>query len=94
MTCKLTVKTKINVKSIATIALVIVAISSVATSYGAVSANQNVTPKGSVTGSAGLGVYSNSACTIPLSSISWGNITAGTNVQRTIFLKNTSKAPH
>jgi hypothetical protein len=44
---------------------------------------------GAVSTSANLGVYSNSACTTPLSSISWGNLTAGGNITQTIYVKNT-----
>lgn len=39
--------------------------------------------------SASLGVYSNSACTVPLTSINWGSTGAGGSVTQTIYVKNT-----
>jgi hypothetical protein len=87
---KLNVTKKYNVKAVAVIALVIIGIASVATTYAALIVNQNVSSSGSITVSANLGIYSDSGCTVPLSSLSWGNITAGTNVQRTVYVKNTS----
>jgi hypothetical protein len=43
-----------------------------------------------VSTSAGLAVYSNSACTTSLSSINWGTLTAGGTTTQTIYVKNTS----
>jgi len=37
-----------------------------------------------------LGVFSNSACTTPLTSINWGSLTVGGNKTQTIYIKNTS----
>ncbi len=37
----------------------------------------------------GLTIYADSACTQTLTTISWGNVRAGTNVQRIIYVKNT-----
>jgi hypothetical protein len=48
-----------------------------------------VQTNGQVTTSANLGVYSNSACTAPLSSINWGTLPAGGNITQTIYIKNT-----
>ena len=71
------------------VALVIIGIAAAATTFAAISASQNLASTGSVTVSPGLGVYSDSACTIPVSSISWGSLSAGSNVQRTVYIKNT-----
>ncbi len=35
-----------------------------------------------------MGVYSNSACTTPLTTINWGNLTAGATINQTIYIKN------
>jgi hypothetical protein len=45
---------------------------------------------GTVTTSAGLGVYTTSACTTPLSTISWGSLSPGGTATQTIYVKNTS----
>lgn len=86
---KLSNEKKSSRKLLLIITLLIIAIASVATTFAAITANQNVTTNGSVTVSPTLGVYSDAGCTVPLGSISWGNITAGSNVQRTIYVKNT-----
>ena len=39
-----------------------------------------------------IGVYSNSACTIPISSLDWGTPEPGDIVTRTVYLKNTGNA--
>jgi hypothetical protein len=80
---------KINMQAVAVIALVIIGLASAVTTFAALSASQNVASSGVVAVSANIGVYSDSGCTIPLSSITWGNLTAGTNIQRTIYVKNT-----
>jgi hypothetical protein len=81
---------KINAKALAVIALMIIGISSIAVTLAALTASQNFSSSGTVSNSPNLGVYSDSACTIPLTTIQWGNISAGTNIQRTIYVKNTS----
>jgi hypothetical protein len=42
--------------------------------------------------SARLGIYSDSACTVPLRNINWGSTATGENVSKTIYLKNTGSA--
>jgi hypothetical protein len=39
-----------------------------------------------------VGVYQDSACTQPLSSINWGTLKPGTAANRTIYVKNTGNA--
>jgi len=39
-----------------------------------------------------LGVYQDSACTHPLSSVNWGTLKPGTAANRTIYVKNTGNA--
>src|SRR5665647_3924163 len=81
-------KLKLSI-STSVIGLVIVALALSLTTYAAISTSQNVSSNGQVSTSANLGVYSNSACTTPLSSISWGNLTAGGTSTQTIYVKNT-----
>ena len=75
---------------IAVVALVITGIALSLTTYAAITTSTTVSSTGGVTTSANLGVYSNSGCTIPLSSINWGNLTAGGTITQTIYVKNTS----
>jgi len=55
---------------------------------GLLSATQNV-PAGGTISAINLGVYSDSGCTVPLTSISFGAVTPGTQVTQTLYLKNT-----
>lgn len=50
--------------------------------------SQKIQNAGSVRATVGLGVYSDQACTTPLSSINWGEVTPGQSYSRTIYLKN------
>jgi hypothetical protein len=40
-----------------------------------------------------VGVYSDSACTLNLTSIDWGSVYPGGSVSRTIYVKNTGNVP-
>ena len=40
-----------------------------------------------------VGVYSDSACTLNLTSIDWGSVYPGGSVPKTIYVKNTGNAP-
>lgn len=74
---------------IAVIVLTALAFALVYTSYGAITVNKNLSSSGSVTVSANLGVYSDSSCTTPLTTINWGSPTPGASVVRTVYIKNT-----
>jgi hypothetical protein len=62
------------------------------TTAGLLSVNQTVPSSGTVT-AVNVGVYSNSACTQNLTSLSLGTISPGTSVNRTIYVKNTGNSP-
>jgi len=49
--------------------------------------NRTVTNSGSVK-AVGVGVYWDQACTNAVSSISWGAIDPGTNVNKTVYIRN------
>lgn len=55
---------------------------------GVLTASKSIGSSGSVK-AINVDVYSDSACTLVLSSIDWGTIEAGTSVNRTIYVKNT-----
>ena len=44
-----------------------------------------VTPEPTI----GLGIFSDSGCTIPLSAIQWGTMNPGATIHSTVYLKNT-----
>lgn len=49
--------------------------------------NKTVSNSGSVKG-VGVGVYLDQACTNPVSSINWGTIDPGSNVNKVIYIRN------
>ena len=81
-------KIKLSITT-AVMVLVVIGITLTLTTFAAISTSQNVPSEGTVITSANLGVYSNSLCTTTLSSISWGNLTAGSTKTQTIYIKNT-----
>jgi hypothetical protein len=78
-----------NLKPIIAIVITIIAIATTATTFAVLSSSQNLSSSGSVITSANVSVYSDSACQTNLTTINWGNLSAGANVQRTIYVKNT-----
>ena len=80
---------------VAIILLVTITLTLAATTYAALSTSQSLSSSGSVTiiSTASLGIYSDSACTIPLTSISWGSLTPGGTTTQTIYVKNTGTVP-
>jgi len=58
------------------------------TTFAAITTSQTVPSYGAVSASASLGLYSDSACTIPLSPVNWGTLTPGSAATRTIYVKN------
>ena len=59
---------------------------------GLLTVNQTIISTGTVT-TVNVGVFSDSSCTQPLTSLSWGSISSGASVSRTIYVKNTGNAP-
>ena len=58
------------------------------TTAGLLSVNQSVPTSGTVS-TVNVGVYSDSACTQQLTTISWGSVAPGATVARTVYVKNT-----
>jgi hypothetical protein len=77
--------------AIATIAIIIAVIGLTTSVLSALVASHSISNTGSIT-TVGVGVYSNSACTNAVSSISWGNITPGSAVNDTVYVKNLGSA--
>lgn len=70
------------------IALTLTVVVLVVVTSGLLTANQNV-PAGGTISAVNLGVYSDSACTQPLTTITFGMVTPGTQVTQTLYIKNT-----
>src|SRR3990170_3844661 len=58
------------------------------TTAGVLSINQSIPTSGTVS-TVNVDVYSNSACTQQLTSISWGSVAPGASAARTVYVKNT-----
>jgi hypothetical protein len=67
-------------------------VSNTSSIYGLLSTVSSVGNTG-IVATANLGVYSNSGGTTTLSSINWGYISPGGNVNYTIYVKNTGTVP-
>ncbi len=88
---------------VAIIALVLVVLALSLMAYGTVSDSANIVSSGSITTSSvsvtsntaspSLGVYSDSLCTVPLTSINWGSVSPGGTVTQTIYVNNTGSVP-
>jgi hypothetical protein len=74
------------------ITLLIVAIATTATSVALLSTSQALPSSGKINTSANTGVYSDNACQNTLTTINWGNLTAGAHVHSTIYIKNTDSS--
>ena len=55
---------------------------------GLLTANQTLSSSGSIAG-INLGIYSDASCTVPMTTVSWGTVTPGTQATQTIYIKNT-----
>jgi hypothetical protein len=77
------------------IAISIIGMMLVVTTAGLLSTNQTLSTAGSITpiSAVGVTIYSDSALTTPMSSISWGSITPGGQTSATIYIKNTGNIP-
>jgi hypothetical protein len=80
---------KINFRITGVIILIILMISLTLTTYAALTTNKTVLSTGGVTVTANLSVCSDNTFQNNLTSINWGSPTPGTNVTKTIYIKNT-----
>ena len=54
---------------------------------------QRAIPSSGMVVAVNVGVYSDAACTLNLTSIDWGSVYPDGSAQRTIYVKNTGNAP-
>ncbi len=73
------------------IALTIIGLALVVTTYAALTTSQNLGSTGGINVSASLGVYSDSACNTAITSVNWGNLTCGGTTSQTVYIKNTGQ---
>jgi hypothetical protein len=71
--------------------IVVVMLLSLST-LGLLTISQTISSSGTIS-TANVGVFSDSQCTQPLSTISWGSVAPGSSVSRTIYVKNTGDLP-
>lgn len=74
------------------IILTIAAMAVAGVTIAAITVNTNVPTSGTVTAGPNTGVYSNSQCSSPITSISWGSIEAGGTTTQTIYIEDTGTA--
>jgi archaellum component FlaG (FlaF/FlaG flagellin family) len=75
----------------AILAIVAVGLILTVTTTGLLSVSQSVSSSGTVT-AVNVGVYSNSICTTPLTSINWGTLAPGDSTTYTFYVKNTGNS--
>ena len=69
------------------------------TAYGAVytsgllSTRKTLENTGTINAAIGIGIYSDSACTLPLTKITWVTLDPGTATTNTIYVKNIGHTP-
>jgi len=80
-------KAKLGLAVILILTIISVALS--CTTYAALTTNRRVEASGSISAKANLGIYSDSTCQTPLTTIEWGAPTPGTSISRVIYIKNT-----
>jgi len=71
--------------------IVVVMLLSLST-LGLLTISQNISSSGTIT-TVNVGVFSDSQCTQPLSTINWGSVSPGSTVSRTVYIKNTGGLP-
>jgi hypothetical protein len=79
--------------ALATVILVgyVLALSTITQVMSALQASTKVSNTGSLM-TVGVGVYSDSACTTKITSLNWGTLAPGSNVNQTVFIKNEGNA--
>jgi hypothetical protein len=71
------------------IALVVVATTLTAYTLATLNVNKNLSSSGTITTSPNLGVFSDSACTINMTAINWGSVSAGGTANQVLYVQNT-----
>ena len=78
---------KISIVTVVTLALIGLALS--VSTFAVITVSSNLSSSGSIVTSRGIAVFSDSACSVPQTTIDWGSATPGESVTRTVYVKNT-----
>lgn len=70
------------------VALLVVASALTAITLATLNPSQSIPSSGTITTSPSLGVYSDSGCTINMTSLTWGSVAAGNSATQTFYVKN------
>ena len=81
---------KFSTLAVATIAIVGILLTM--TTLAALSASQNIPLNGTIT-AVNVGVYSDSACTVPCTALNVGTVNPGGTATQTVYIKNTGTVP-
>lgn len=81
-----------KIPQITVIALTIAALALTLTTAALISINQTVPLSGTIN-AVNLGIYSDSACTIPVTALNVGALNPGSSATQTIYIKNTGNVP-
>ncbi len=81
-----------KIPSVAVIALTITALALTLTTAAVLSTNQTVPLNGTIN-AVNLGVYTDSACTIPATALNVGTLNPGGTATQTVYIKNTGNIP-
>ncbi|MCW4003170.1 MAG: hypothetical protein NWE95_04565 [Candidatus Bathyarchaeota archaeon] len=82
-----------KIPAITVLAIILISLALTLTAYSATNVSININSSGLITTtstpSSSLGVYSDSACTVPLTALDWGSLSPGGTVTKNVYLKNT-----
>ena len=84
-------KNRVFKKKLTAYTITMVAIASTVlmlTAYAAINVTANINSSGTITASPNIALFSDSACSIPITTIDWGALSAGGTVTQTIYVKN------
>ena len=81
----------VNKKTVIGTALVLAVAFTIAGGLAVIQSSKTVPSHGHIQGIS-VNLYSNAGCTVPLTSVDWGNINNGTSTIQTIYIKNEGTA--
>ena len=82
-------KMRLSKPLIMVIALVVVATTLTAYTLATLNINKNISSSGTISTSPNIGVFSDSAHTINMTSINWGSVSAGGTATQVVYVQNT-----
>lgn len=71
------------------VALALIGLALAVSTLAVITVSSNLSSSGSIVTSLGIAVFSDSACTVPQTTIDWGSATPGGSVTRIVYVKNT-----